>query len=535
MRVKKLRDVSIKVRLVATGAVVCVLFAVSTLVVTIGFGTTSSLASQAQNADAVSQAASHAYRQWLVDDDQSNMYVALLALRDPSQAQLADATYTQAQAGYASAVKYLAEASKLATHAETKSLLRTIDANLSAYNGFTLQMRQAAQQGRISQAINDITVQNNAASNNLTAAFDKLSALQANLAKAAQAGVASQATSGTWVAVLIGAASLLVIVAALWWVVRSITGPLAETVSVLETVAAGDLTRTSSVSSGDELGAVARSLNAVVGRLRGAMASIAGSAQSLAGASEELSAVSEQMAGNAEETSGEAQTASAAAEQVSANVQAVAAAAEEMTASVQEIARSASRAAEVAGRGVEMADVTNATVAKLGTSSEEIGQVVATITSIAEQTNLLALNATIEAARAGDAGKGFAVVASEVKELAKETARATEDISQRIGAIQSDTAAAVSAIGQIGEIIARISEEQSTIASAVQQQAATTAEIGRNATEAAAGSNQIAANVVRVASAAAQTTEGASNSRGAASELSRMAGDLEQLVGEFNY
>jgi methyl-accepting chemotaxis protein len=258
-------------------------------------------------------------------------------------------------------------------------------------------------------------------------------------------------------------------------------------------------------------------------------------AQTLASASHELIAVSQQMASNAEETASQANVASAAASQVSQNVNTVSAGAEEMGASIKEIAKSANEAAKVATLAVKVAERTNATVAKLGESSAEIGNVIKVITSIAQQTNLLALNATIEAARAGEAGKGFAVVANEVKELAKQTAKATEDISRKIEAIQTDTKGAVVAIEQIGKIIDQINDIQNTIASAVEEQTATTGEISRNVAEAAKGSNEIAQNITAVAQAAQSTTEGASDTKRSADELSKMAFDLQQLVGQFKY
>jgi len=250
----------------------------------------------------------------------------------------------------------------------------------------------------------------------------------------------------------------------------------------------------------------------------------------LAGSAQELTSVSQQMASNSEETASQASVVSAAAEQVSRNVGTVASAAEEMQASIREIAKNANEAARVATAAVKVADKTNSTVSKLGESSAEIGNVIKVITSIAQQTNLLALNATIEAARAGEAGKGFAVVANEVKELAKQTARATEDIGRKIEAIQSDTKGAVEAIAQIGSIISQINDIQSSIASAVEEQTATTAEISRNVGEAALGSREIAHNVTGVAQAARSTTEGASNTMASAGELARMASDLQLLV-----
>jgi methyl-accepting chemotaxis protein len=252
--------------------------------------------------------------------------------------------------------------------------------------------------------------------------------------------------------------------------------------------------------------------------------------QTLASSAQELTAVSQQMAANSEETATQASVVSAAAEQVSRNVGTVASAAEEMGASIKEIAKSTNEAARVATSAVKVAEKTNATVSKLGESSVEIGNVIKVITSIAQQTNLLALNATIEAARAGEAGKGFAVVANEVKELAKQTAKATEDIGRKIEAIQADTKGAVDAIAQIGNIIGQINDIQSTIASAVEEQTATTAEISRNVNEAALGSREIAQNVMGVAQAARSTTEGAANTKSSADELSRMAAELQSLV-----
>jgi methyl-accepting chemotaxis protein/putative methionine-R-sulfoxide reductase with GAF domain len=252
--------------------------------------------------------------------------------------------------------------------------------------------------------------------------------------------------------------------------------------------------------------------------------------QNLSAVSEELLAGSQEMSKAADEMSSQANSVSAGAEQVSNNVQTVATGIEEMGASIREIAKNAAEAAKVASVAVSVADKTNITVSQLGQSSAEIGKVIKVITSIAGQTNLLALNATIEAARAGEAGKGFAVVANEVKELAKETAKATEDISQKIEAIQRDTHEAVQAIDQIGLIIKQINEIQGTIASAVEEQTATTNEIASNVCEAAKASSEIARNITAVARAAMNTTEGIANTRSVAEDLARLAAELLNLV-----
>jgi len=258
-------------------------------------------------------------------------------------------------------------------------------------------------------------------------------------------------------------------------------------------------------------------------------------ATALASSSEELTAVSQQMAGNAEETATQSDVVSAASEQVSRNVSSVASASDQMQSSIREIAKHANESARVAKNAVSVAQSTNQTVTKLGESSQEIGNVVKVITSIAQQTNLLALNATIEAARAGEAGKGFAVVANEVKELAMQTAKATEDISRKIEAIQVDTKGAVTAIEEIGAVINQVNDISNSIASAVEEQTATTNEIGQSVTEAATGVGDIAKNIGSVALAAKNTTQGANDTQKASQQLSQMAAELQRAVSRFTF
>ncbi len=274
-------------------------------------------------------------------------------------------------------------------------------------------------------------------------------------------------------------------------ITRLIARPLRNAADAMRTVAGGDLRARLDVESKDEVGQVAEAINASLTTLQGAMTTISENSQVLASAAEELAATSDQMAQGAST---------------------MAAGTEQMGASISEIAHGAQGAASVASEAAQVATSTNETVRKLGESSTEIGNVVKVISTIAEQTNLLALNATIEAARAGELGKGFAVVASEVKDLAQETSRATAEVGARILAIQTDTEAAVGAIGEIAEIVGQINDGQASIASAVEEQTATTNEIARSAQE---------------------TANGASDAHTASGELARLASDLRELVNHF--
>ena len=257
---------------------------------------------------------------------------------------------------------------------------------------------------------------------------------------------------------------------------------------------------------------------------------IRGTVEVLATSSEEMIATSDQMGSNAGVTSSQANSAVRTAEDINENVQAVSSGIEEMGASIKEIAKNATDAARVADEAVSIAEGTNTTISSLGTSSAEIGKVIKVITGIAQQTNLLALNATIEAARAGDAGRGFAVVANEVKELAKETGRATEDIGQKIEAIQVDVKGAIEGIARISEVIHHISQVQGSIAYAVEEQTITTNEMGRRVADAAKGTNEVAGNIGGVAEAAKSTNAGVDSMRQAATDLAKLAADLQTLV-----
>lgn len=384
----------------------------------------------------------------------------------------------------------------------------------------------------------------------------------------------ASSTSNAWAALLTGLVPAFIAITILFFVVRKFVTPLRAMTQAASQLAIGDTEMQVTYESGDEVGSLANSFREVIqynrtvasacealGRgdltisvepksekdliaqnfthavdsLRDTVSQMAESSSSLASASEELSATASQMSSNAEQTAAQSGAVSSAAEEIAANVQTVVSGSEEMSASIKEISINAHEAAKVAGNGVRIASEANQKVVKLSESSQQIGQVIKVITSIAEQTHLLALNATIEAARAGAAGKGFAVVANEVKELAKETAKATEDISAKIEAIQADTKGAIDGITEISKIIAQINDIQNTIASAVEEQTATTNEISRNIADVATGNQEIARNVTGVASAAKSTTEGAEYTNKAAGELARLATTLQSLVRQFDY
>jgi methyl-accepting chemotaxis protein len=347
----------------------------------------------------------------------------------------------------------------------------------------------------------------------------------------------STAAAGRSTTLIIGLILAAVLISATVVIIigRLVARPLGRAVSVLERVAEGDLVGRLPVDSTDEVGRMGLTLNTALERISHSMRDIGGNVDTLASSAEELAAVAKLVNESADHSSAQAQAASSASEQISVNITTIAAGSEEIGASIAEIAQSTSSAAQVASGAVATSARAGEILNKLGNSSAEIGDVVRLITSIAEQTNLLALNATIEAARAGELGKGFAVVAGEVKELAQQTARATEDISTRVATIQADSEAAVIAIDDITQVIEQINSTQTAIAAAVEEQTATTAEMSRNVNEVSVGSSQISESVSAVAAAAEETTGAAANTAQTSEDLARVASALQSNLARFTY
>jgi methyl-accepting chemotaxis protein len=352
-------------------------------------------------------------------------------------------------------------------------------------------------------------------------------------ANAAKEASATYSSSRYWViGILIGAVGFGLVVA--FTLARSISFAATKMLAMIREVTDKNLTVSDmNVTAKDEVGLACIALNHMKNNLHEMVQSMRGTADQVAAASEELSATSQQITANSEETTAQAKVVSEAGNEVNTNLQTLASGAEEMSATIGEIAKNATEAARVSGEAVDAAESANQTVSKLGDSSVEIGKVIEVITSIAQQTNLLALNATIEAARAGEAGKGFAVVANEVKELAKQTAKATEEIKQKISVIRENTGGAVAAIGGIKAVIEKISHISTDIATAVEEQSATTSEMARNVTEAARGASTISSNIQGVAEAAQNTSTNVGEAQTATEHLARMANQLRDLVGRF--
>ena len=344
-------------------------------------------------------------------------------------------------------------------------------------------------------------------------------------------------------------------------IARKITGPLLQEIVFAEKVSEGDLTQQLDIDQKDEIGILAKALNKTVSNLDQMFKDITAGVETLSSSSTELSAISQQMTSGSEQTSGKANTVATAAEEMSSNMTSVAAAteeastnvgmvataAEEMTAVINEIAQNTEKAQVITGEAVSEAKNASDKVYELGKAAQDIGKVTETITEISEQTNLLALNATIEAARAGEAGKGFAVVANEIKELAKQTSEATNEIKNKITGIQDSTQGTVTQIEQISRVVNDVNEIVSTISTAVEEQSVTTKEIANNVVQASQGiaevtenvaqsstvAGEIAKDITEVNQSASEMSNSSSQVNMSAEELSKLAEQLKEMVGRF--
>ncbi len=357
-----------------------------------------------------------------------------------------------------------------------------------------------------------------------------------------QQALSKNLSSGIQTVVLSNLVALALLILGVTILFRGITQPLAHLVDVIEKVAQGDLTvsvESKLLRAQDEIGILARSFSEMSARLKKVMQelvyAVRDSCKQITLSSEELSTASEKMSENSSDTEQLASTVSSTSQEINRMVEEIATATVEISTTLKDISRNIVNATQITTQAVEMASSTNKTISKLGESSIEIGEVVKVITAIAQQTNLLALNATIEAARAGEAGKGFAVVANEVKDLAKRTAKATEEITPKISAIQAETKEAITEIGKIGQIIAQINQISIDISGAVEEQTVTTNQISGRVAQAAQGTNEVNQSIEGVADASKSIAKTASEILVASKKLAEMGADLMVMVNNFRF
>ncbi|HEY5135509.1 MAG TPA: methyl-accepting chemotaxis protein [Candidatus Nanopelagicales bacterium] len=535
-----LRRFTIRVRLIALAVLPLTLVAVVALVAVLGFSSdTNATETVAASADVANDAQSLQYQ--AADYNGWQTAYAFDVLRGVKGA--ADDTADSRKAFLASGAtlqKKLALLEANTLTADETALVKTAKDAIAAFDETDTQVIDGYRSGTpagIDKANTLVLTTEITNYNNAAAAMQKLTDLSTAALKTAVSDASADAGHNKVVVLLVLLLGLVLVGVVVLAVIRSITTPLVALRDRLADIADGDgdLTARVEEDGSDEVTEISALFNRFIGQIADIISRVAGTANTVAAAAEELSANTMQISSASEETSVQAGSVSNLAERVSSNVQAVAAGAEQMGAAITEIARNTTEAARVAQHCLDVVSNASETVTKLGESSQEIGEVLRVIAAVTAQTNLLALNATIEAARAGELGKGFAVVAGEVKDLARETAQATEDISRRVGAIQSDAQSAVASVSQIGEAMQGITEFQVVISAAVDEQIATTNEMRRNVTNAAAATTDIANDITGVSEASMSTAAGVNQSLQAIQELAVMSSELQSMVGRFRY
>ena len=512
----KLASVSIRSKLIG-GFAVCAAF-----VVILGVISISELGSLKRSSQSI---ADQSVQPLLLAHDAQTSYLngAVAKMAVELYPSLASTDLATSNTDYVEVGTYLQSLAAMKLDATTRSAVQQVERSWQAFEPYlTLAHLSNAQLDAASSA-----------NTNLGAALAHLVSTLKTTSATVEHNADNTYSSALAIVVVVLVTALLAALAMGLLLSGRIAKPLRGTVKVLERVAGGDLTPRLKVDGSDEVAQMAAALNKTLDHLAGSVGSITDSADRLAGTAKQFANNSSTIA---TATRAAAKRAGEAAESVAAvteGVGSVAASSTQMSSSIDEIARSAQEAAGIAASAVTVADQAVGTIRKLGESSEEIGNVVKLISTIARQTNLLALNAAIEAARAGEAGKGFAVVAGEVKDLASETAEATDEISRRVTAIQSDVADAVAAMGQISEIVDNISSSQTVIAGAVEEQSATTGQMGQTLQQVASGSTtafQTLNGVVESTNAATQAT---AEQAEATDRLNSMAEDLRSAVAIF--
>jgi methyl-accepting chemotaxis protein len=430
--------------------------------------------------------------------------------------------------------KAMAEYRELSTPGRA-TWLKTFDTSFASYQKAMPKLWTLAEGGSLSAFEGYFSSAVTPSATAATTALNKLAGLEELSVGRAIDSAQEQSDRSRLMIILVILACTVISIALAIGLGRVITVPLRRTVTVLKNLAEGKLDQKVEVDSRDEVGEMSLALRTALGSLSTAMREIGEASQVVASSSEEFRAVSGELSTASESVATIADETSGAAQDLSDTVQSATTSAGQMTESIAEISRSASQAMVIAGEAVEVAQDTSRIVGRLGTASDRISEIVKSIETIAEQTNLLSLNATIEAARSGEAGKGFAVVAGEVKELAGETANATQNVTALVTEIQSETKNAVESMERISAVIGRINSAQSTIAGAVEEQTAVTGQIVRNMAEATSGAGVISENVDKLTGQAAQTQNGATQTENSAAELACIAGNLNELVQRFRY